>query len=69
MPELPEVQTTVNGINDEVASLAITEVWTDYNSLFHATKDNIKNPEYFKHFKKMWLVRLLSKQQEKVKTS
>lgn len=52
MPELPEVQTTVDGINAEVASSSIKDVWTDYNSLFHAGKDNIKNPEYFSHFKK-----------------
>jgi formamidopyrimidine-DNA glycosylase len=52
MPELPEVQTTVDGINKEVASLTITDVWTDYKSLFHAGKDNIKNPEYFSRFKK-----------------
>src|SRR4051812_38782726 len=52
MPELPEVQTTVDGINAEVASLTIRDVWTDYKSLFHAGKDNIKNPEYFAQFKK-----------------
>jgi formamidopyrimidine-DNA glycosylase len=52
MPELPEVQTTVNGINDEAKSLVITDVWTDYKSLFHANKQNIKNPEYFTQFKK-----------------
>ncbi|MES2436418.1 MAG: bifunctional DNA-formamidopyrimidine glycosylase/DNA-(apurinic or apyrimidinic site) lyase [Patescibacteria group bacterium] len=52
MPELPEVQTTVDGINDVVKGLTITDVWTDYNSLFHAGKDNIKNPEYFSQFKK-----------------
>jgi formamidopyrimidine-DNA glycosylase len=52
MPELPEVQTTVDGINAEVASLTIVDVWTDYKSLFHAGKDNIKNPEYFSQFKK-----------------
>jgi len=52
MPELPEVQTTVDGINREVASLTIRDVWTDYRSLFHAKKNNIKNPEYFSHFKK-----------------
>ena len=52
MPELPEVQTTVNGINSEVKNLTITDVWTDYNSLFHANKQNIKNPEYFGQFKK-----------------
>ncbi len=52
MPELPEVQTTVNGINDVAQGHTITDVWTDYNSDFHAGKDNIKNPEYFKIFKK-----------------
>ncbi|MBX4198029.1 DNA-formamidopyrimidine glycosylase [Candidatus Parcubacteria bacterium] len=52
MPELPEVQTTVNGINDEVKGLSITDAWTDYKSLFHANKQNIKNPEYFSQFKK-----------------
>jgi formamidopyrimidine-DNA glycosylase len=52
MPELPEVQTTVDGINKEVAGLIIKDVWTDYKSLFHAKNNNIKNPEYFSHFKK-----------------
>jgi formamidopyrimidine-DNA glycosylase len=52
MPELPEVQTTVNGLNNEVQGLVITDVWTDYNSSFHAGKNNIKNPQYFKQFKK-----------------
>jgi formamidopyrimidine-DNA glycosylase len=51
MPELPEVQTTVNGVNSEVRGLTITDVWTDYRSVFHANKQNIKNPEYFTHFK------------------
>jgi formamidopyrimidine-DNA glycosylase len=52
MPELPEVQTTVNGINKHVSGLSILDVWTDYNSLYHAGKDNIKNPEFFKKFRK-----------------
>ncbi len=52
MPELPEVQTTVNGINDELTGLTIRDVWTDYNSSFHAGKENIKNPDYFKLFNK-----------------
>ncbi len=52
MPELPEVQTTVNGINKLVKGLKIVKTWTDYNSSFHAGKDNIKNPAYFKAFKK-----------------
>lgn len=52
MPELPEVQTTVNGINGYVTGLAITDVWTSYNSPFHVGKDNISNPVFFKAFKK-----------------
>jgi formamidopyrimidine-DNA glycosylase len=54
MPELPEVQTTVNGINRYAKGLRITNVWTDYknNNDFHTGKDNIKNPEFFKNFKK-----------------
>ncbi|HEV2523868.1 MAG TPA: DNA-formamidopyrimidine glycosylase family protein, partial [Gammaproteobacteria bacterium] len=52
MPELPEVQTTVDGVNDVAKGLTITDVWTDYNSLFHANNQNIKNPDYFLHFKK-----------------
>jgi formamidopyrimidine-DNA glycosylase len=51
MPELPEVQTTVNGLNHTVRGLKITDVWTDYNSAFHKGKDSIKDPVYFKYFK------------------
>jgi formamidopyrimidine-DNA glycosylase len=53
MPELPEVQTTVNGIKRVAVGKKIVDVWTDYNSPFHAGKDNIKNPDYFKKFKKL----------------
>jgi len=52
MPELPEVQTTVDGINSEVKGFTITDIWTSYNSPFHHGKDNVKNPDYFKSFKK-----------------
>ena len=52
MPELPEVQTTVNGINETIQGLVIRDVWTNYGSAYHAGKKNIKNKEYFKHFKK-----------------
>ena len=52
MPELPEVQTTVNGLNRAVRGLKITGVWTDYNSAFHKGKDSIKDPAYFRYFKK-----------------
>lgn len=53
MPELPEVTTTVNGLNEVLPKLSIRDVWTDY---FVASKnkrtDNIKNKKYFEYFKK-----------------
>jgi formamidopyrimidine-DNA glycosylase len=52
MPELPEVQTTVDGLNATVKGLIIKDVWTSYKSAFHKGKDNIKNPKYFESFKK-----------------
>ncbi|MEN9649099.1 MAG: hypothetical protein RL094_66 [Candidatus Parcubacteria bacterium] len=52
MPELPEVQTTVNGIHRVAKGLTIKDVWTDYNSPFHSQKDNIKNPSFFTEFSK-----------------
>ncbi len=52
MPELPEVQTTVNGLNTYTKGLTITDVWTDYASIKYAGKDQIKSSVYFKRFKK-----------------
>ena len=52
MPELPEVQTTVNGLNKKVKGLKITDVWTDYGGSYHIGKDNIKDENFFKKFKK-----------------
>ena len=52
MPELPEVQTTVNGINEYLKGLIISDVWTDYRSGFHTGADNIKDPAYFLYLKK-----------------
>jgi formamidopyrimidine-DNA glycosylase len=52
MPELPEVETTVKGIEKFVKGKKILDVWTSYNSPFHVGKENIKNPKYFSKFKK-----------------
>ncbi len=52
MPELPEVETTTRGINKKASNLTIIDVWTSYYSNFYAGKDDIKNPEFFKKFKK-----------------
>ncbi|MDD5165206.1 MAG: DNA-formamidopyrimidine glycosylase [Candidatus Pacebacteria bacterium] len=52
MPELPEVQTTVTGLNRTITGQTITDVWTDYNSPYFKGSNTIKDPVYFKHFKK-----------------
>lgn len=51
MPELPEVHTTVSGINKYIKGLTIKDVWTEYNSPYYIGKDNIKNPKFFSIFK------------------
>jgi formamidopyrimidine-DNA glycosylase len=53
MPELPEVTTTVNGLNEVLPNLKIEGVWSDY-FLRTANKrtDNIKNKKFFELFKK-----------------
>lgn len=52
MPELPEVQTTVNILNKEIKGLRILDVWTDYDSPFNKGKENIKDKKYFTYFRK-----------------
>jgi formamidopyrimidine-DNA glycosylase len=52
LPELPEVQTTVNGLNKYVKNLTIKDVWTDFHSQHSMFKETVKNPEYFLWFKK-----------------
>jgi len=52
MPELPEVQTTVNGLNEHVIGLKIADVWSSYNSPYFKGSNTIKDPLYFKVFKK-----------------
>ena len=53
MPELPEVETTVSGLNAVLPGLKITGVWSDFHKKTkHGHKENIKNIGYFKKFKK-----------------
>ncbi|MEI8061816.1 MAG: bifunctional DNA-formamidopyrimidine glycosylase/DNA-(apurinic or apyrimidinic site) lyase [bacterium] len=52
MPELPEVETTSQMLNRFVKGRMILDVWTDYNSPYYTGKDNVKNPVYFKKFRK-----------------
>ncbi len=53
MPELPEVQTTVDGLNKTIAGKTIKDVWSDYFlRTKNKRKDTIKNKKYFEHFRK-----------------
>jgi len=52
MPELPEVQTTVNGLNKVLPRLKIVSVWSAYESPHYIGKENIKDKKYFIRFKK-----------------
>lgn len=52
MPELPEVQTTVNGINATAKGRTIKAVWTDYDSPLKMHLGSIKEPKFFTTFKK-----------------
>ncbi|MEO5646700.1 MAG: bifunctional DNA-formamidopyrimidine glycosylase/DNA-(apurinic or apyrimidinic site) lyase [Candidatus Paceibacterota bacterium] len=56
MPELPEVQTTVNGLNKTVKGKKITDVWTDIAvetpSLPHHLTST-KSKKFFAQFKKL----------------
>ena len=53
MPELPEVTTTVNGLNDVLPHQTITDVWSDYHiGTKNKSKDVIKNKTFFDTFKK-----------------
>jgi formamidopyrimidine-DNA glycosylase len=52
MPELPEVQTTVDGINIVAKNKTILDTWTDFNSQAKMFSNTIKNPTYFQKFKK-----------------
>ncbi len=53
MPELPEVTTTVRGLNEVLQKLTIKNVWSDYFlRTTSKSKISIKNKKYFDHFKK-----------------
>ena len=55
MPELPEVQTTVDGINSYITGKTITDVWTDIavdSPLLPSHKTSTKSKSFFTSFKK-----------------
>ena len=52
MPELPEVQTTVNGLRSQIKGLVIKDTWTNYGSNYFKGSGTIKDPAYYKFFRK-----------------
>lgn len=52
MPELPEVETTTQGLRKTILGLAIKDVWTDLSTKDKRQSGAIANPKYFKIFKK-----------------
>lgn len=52
MPELPEVETTVRGLNETVIGKTIARVWSSLPQKNHKKKDEIKDETFWKNFKK-----------------
>ncbi len=52
MPELPEVHTTVTGLQKVLPKLSITSVWSDMWSASKLARNTIKDKSYFPYFKK-----------------
>ena len=67
MPELPEVETTVRGLQKEVIGLQITDVWTDLDTKDKRKSDTVANPKFFKLFKKEIIGRKIVKAERRAK--
>ncbi len=52
MPELPEVHTTVTGLQSLLPGLSFTDIWSDMWSTSKLAKNTIKDRSYFSYFKK-----------------
>ncbi len=52
MPELPEVETTVLGLQKEIVGHKILDVWTDLRTKDKRKKDTVSEPAFFNIFKK-----------------
>jgi len=52
MPELPEVQTTVDGLNRTVIGKTIKDVWSTYHIGKKQKEETLRSPAFFSFFKK-----------------
>jgi formamidopyrimidine-DNA glycosylase len=53
MPELPEVETTKNGLIKTTLNKKVSAVWTNVKSLATLSRDTYKNPKYFKNLERI----------------
>ena len=67
MPELPEVQTTVNGLKEHIVGLIVKDVWSNYNSPYYKGSETIKDPEFFKYFKSVILGKMITSVERRAK--
>ncbi len=67
MPELPEVQTTVNGLNSTVKNRRIVDIWTDYRSSHKMHRDSVKNKKFFESFKRIVIGKKILKAERRAK--
>lgn len=67
MPELPEVQTVVDGLNLKVRGRKISNVWTNYFSNAYIGKESIKDKKYFRKFKKKIIGQKILKSERRAK--
>ena len=67
MPELPEVQTTVNGLNKTVRDRKIVDIWNDYDSPYYKNKGEIKNPKFYTKFRKLVIGQKILKAERRAK--
>lgn len=52
MPELPEVHTTVTGLQQKIVGATIVDIWSNSFSLSPLNKHNHKSRDYFSHLQK-----------------
>lgn len=52
MPELPEVETTVRGLNETVKGRRIVDAWSSLPKKSHTKKDEVKNLDFWNKFKR-----------------
>lgn len=69
MPELPEVTTTVNGLNKTIKGLVISNVWTDLakENPIKQFEGTIKSKKFFTKFKKEIIEQKVIKSERKAK--